>query len=93
MADENAGKERVNTVLVMNTTTKVLLITLGEVAVILGMAMAFIQSNIDKFQDWFPMGENAYFVPLILGFVVVFNMYYLMEKLADEQIGKIRDDY
>lgn len=77
----------------LNTTTKVLLALMTEIAVFFGIVMAYMYINIDLFKEWAPFGENAYFLPLIMGFVIIFNMYYLMEKLADEQIGKIRDDY
>ena len=55
----------------METISKAIA-AVGTIAVILGIAMAYIERHNDDL--------NLAFIPLILGFVAVFVFFYLIEK-------------
>ena len=55
----------------------------GIIAVLLGIAMAYIERHNDDL--------NLAFVPLIIGFAVIFVFFYLIEKRGNDRYGKIKE--
>ena len=55
----------------------------GIVAVLMGVAMAYIERHGDNL--------NLAFVPLIIGFAVIFVFYFLIEKRGNDRYGKIKE--
>ena len=66
----------------METISKAIA-AVGTIAVILGIAMAYIERHNDDL--------NLAFIPLILGFVAVFVFFYLIEKRGNDRYGKIKE--
>ena len=57
----------------------------GVVAVLLGIAMAYIERHNSDL--------NLAFVPLIIGFAVIFVFFYLIEKRGNDRYGKIKERF
>lgn len=55
----------------------------GVIAVLLGVAMAYIERHNDDL--------NLAFIPLLLGFVAVFVFFFLIEKRGNDRYGKIKE--
>lgn len=55
----------------------------GILAVLLGAAMAYIERHTDD--------VNIAFIPLIIGFAVIFVFYFLIEKRSNGRYGKIKE--
>lgn len=55
----------------------------GIIAVLLGIAMAYIERNTDD--------VNLAFIPLIIGFADIFVFFYFIEKKYDQKYGKIKE--
>ncbi|MBO4568490.1 MAG: hypothetical protein J5674_00675 [Candidatus Methanomethylophilaceae archaeon] len=55
----------------------------GIAAVLLGVAMAYIERHGDNL--------NLAFVPLIIGFAAIFVFFFLIEKRGNDKYGKIKE--
>ena len=55
----------------------------GILAVLMGIAMAYVERHNDD--------VNIAFIPLIIGFAVIFVFFYLITKRDDEKYGKIKE--
>ncbi|MBR6038249.1 MAG: hypothetical protein IKP53_05925 [Candidatus Methanomethylophilaceae archaeon] len=66
----------------METISKAIA-AVGVIAVLLGVAMAYIERHSDDL--------NLAFIPLILGFVAIFVFFFLIEKRGNDRYGKIKE--
>lgn len=66
----------------METISKAIA-AVGVIAVLLGVAMAYLERHNDDL--------NLAFIPLILGFVAIFVFFFLIEKRGDDRYGKIKE--
>ena len=66
----------------MDTISKAIA-AVGVIAVLLGVAMAYIERHNDDL--------NLAFIPLILGFVAIFVFFFLIEKRGNDRYGKIKE--
>ena len=66
----------------METISKAIA-AVGVIAVLLGVAMAYIERHNDDL--------NLAFIPLILGFVAIFAFFFLIEKRGNDRYGKIKE--
>ncbi|MBO4763867.1 MAG: hypothetical protein J5485_04545 [Candidatus Methanomethylophilaceae archaeon] len=66
----------------METISKAIA-AVGVIAVLLGVAMAYIERHNDDL--------NLAFIPLILGFVAIFVFFFLIEKRGNDRYGKIKE--
>jgi uncharacterized membrane protein YhaH (DUF805 family) len=57
----------------------------GVVAVLLGIAMAYIERHNSDL--------NLAFIPLIIGFAVIFVFFFLIEKRGNDRYGKIKERF
>ena len=66
----------------METISKAIA-AVGVIAVLLGVAMAYLERHNDNL--------NLAFIPLILGFVAIFVFFFLIEKRGNDRYGKIKE--
>ena len=66
----------------METISKAIA-AVGVIAVLLGIAMAYLERHNDDL--------NLAFIPLILGFVAIFVFFFLIEKRGNDRYGKIKE--
>jgi hypothetical protein len=66
----------------METISKAIA-AVGVIAVLLGVAMAYLERHNDDL--------NLAFIPLILGFVAIFVFFFLIEKRGNDRYGKIKE--
>ena len=66
----------------METISKAIAVV-GVIAVLLGVAMAYLERHNDDL--------NLAFIPLILGFVAIFVFFFLIEKRGNDRYGKIKE--
>ncbi|MBR4503607.1 MAG: hypothetical protein IKP20_01290 [Candidatus Methanomethylophilaceae archaeon] len=66
----------------MENISKAIAVT-GIVAVLMGIAMAYVERHNDD--------VNVAFIPLVIGFAVIFVFFYLITKRDDDKYGKIKE--
>jgi uncharacterized membrane protein YhaH (DUF805 family) len=69
-------------VISMENISKAIAVT-GIVAVLMGIAMAYVERHNDD--------VNVAFIPLVIGFAVIFVFFYLITKRDDDKYGKIKE--
>ncbi len=66
----------------MENISKAIAVT-GIIAVLMGIAMAYVERHTDD--------VNMAFIPLVIGFAVIFVFFYLITKRDDDKYGKIKE--